>query len=82
MKQCGNREWASFIESIDLELQLPIWCIFKGKKYLDKWYSALEPSQSHHILLSDNGWTNNKLGLDWLKTVFEPNTTSCLQGTH
>ena len=24
--------------------------------------------------MSENRWTNNELGLDWLKTVFEPNT--------
>ena len=82
VKQCGNREWASLIESIGLRRRLPMWCIFKGKKYLDEWYSALEPGQSHHISLSDNGWTDNKLGLDWLKIVFEPNTASCLQETY
>ena len=82
VKQCGNREWASLIEGIGLRRQLPMWCIFRGKKYLDKWYSALKLRQGHYISLSDNGWTNNELGLDWLKTVFKPNTASCLQGTH
>ena len=76
IKQYGNREWASLIESIGFCRRLPMWCIFKGKKYLDEWYSALEPGQGHQISLSDNGWTNNELGLDWLQTLFEPCTAS------
>lgn len=78
VKQCGNREWASLIESIGLRRRLPMWCIFKEKKYMDEWYNALESGQGHQISLSDNGWTDNKLGLDWLKTVFEPHTASYL----
>ena len=54
VKQCGNREWASLIKAIGLRQQLPMWCIFKGKKYIDKWYNALEPSEGHEISLSEN----------------------------
>jgi hypothetical protein len=27
-----------------------------------------------HIALSENGWTDNELGLEWLKQCFEPET--------
>ena len=82
MKQCENRNCASLIEKIDLCQHLPMQCIFKGKKYLDKWYSALEPCQSHQISFSDNKWTDGKLRLDWLQTFFELCTASYLQETY
>ena len=47
-----------------------------------KWYDALESGQGHQILLSNNGWTDNERGLDWLKIVFEPYTALYLQGTY
>lgn len=36
---------------------------------MDDWFNVLE--SGNHISLSDNGWTDNKLGLDWLQTCFE-----------
>ena len=82
VKQCSSRKWASLIEDIGCRRRLPMWCIFEGKKYLNEWYNALEPGQSHQISLSDNGWTDNKLGLDWLQSLFELCTASCLQRTY
>ena len=54
VKQCGNRDWASLIEAIGFQRQLSMWCIFKGKVYIDKWYNAFESGERHRILLSDN----------------------------
>lgn len=81
-KQCGNRKWVSFIETIGIKRRLPMWCIFKGKRYIDDWYSALEHGKGHQISLSENEWTDNDLGLDWLQTCFEPCTAPYTKGEY
>ena len=42
---------------------------------MDEWYNALEPGEGYEISLSENEWTNNKIGLDWLQTIFKPYST-------
>ena len=54
------KKWAFFIETIGIKYQLPMWCIFKRKRYMDNWYSGLEHGNGHHISLSENRWTDNK----------------------
>ena len=34
------------------------------------------------ISLSENGWTDNKLYIEWLKNCFEPATSAKLQGEY
>lgn len=80
VQHCGNREWASLIETVGVQRRLLFWCIFKGKKYIDDWFNALEPG--NHISLSKNSWTDNKLGLNWLQTCFEPATARHLIGEY
>lgn len=75
LAQCGNREWVSLIECISIDGRcLPLWVIFKGKQHQKSWYQALE--SGGHIALLDNGWTNNELGLEWMKQCFEPATST------
>ena len=38
---------------------------------MDACYDALEPGEGHQISLSENGWTDKELGLDWLQNVLE-----------
>ena len=45
--------------------------IFKAKQHQKQWFSALP---GVHIATSPNGWTDNKIGLEWLKTCFELET--------
>jgi len=33
-----------------------------------------------HICISDNGWTDNELGVEWLKRCFEPETAKRQKG--
>lgn len=82
MNQCGNREWVSLIECISLDGRLlNPYIIFKGKVHLKVWYDdCLQKGGT--IALSDNGWTNNILGLHWFKECFDPLTKASLQGTH
>jgi DDE superfamily endonuclease len=72
MMEPGNREWVSLIECISLDGRLLfLWVIFKGKKQNLAWMEMLGEG---HIALSKNGWTDNELGLEWLKECFDPET--------
>src|SRR5450432_3355951 len=72
MIEPGNREWVSLIECISLDSQLLLpWVIFKGKRQNLAWMEMLEEG---HVAISDNGWTDNELGLEWLKQCFELET--------
>ena len=44
-----------------------------GKVYLSTWYITNLPSK-WTIVLSKNGWTNDKLGYHWLTEIFDPYT--------
>ena len=80
--QPGNREWVSLIESIcTTGRTLPLFVIFKGVNKQKAWYDALEDIDTE-IATSENGWTDNELGLDWLKKSFEPATAKYLQGEY
>jgi hypothetical protein len=53
--QPGSREWV-----------IPAFIIFKGKIHLRIWYEEDVP-KDWVIGLSDNGWTTNDLGFDWIQ---------------
>jgi hypothetical protein len=75
--QDGSREWVSLIECISTSGRLlPPWIIFKGKQHQKVWYDSLKKggNADGFIALSSNGWTDNELGLEWLKQCFEPHT--------
>jgi hypothetical protein len=54
--------------------------IFSGKVHQSQWYEDIDPEWL--IGLSDNGWTNNELGLLWLEKVFEKHTVQRMLGRH
>ena len=77
-----NREWVSLIEAIcTTGRSLPLFVIFKGVNKQKTWYDVLEDVHSE-IATSENGWTDNELGVDWLKRCFEPATARYLQGNY
>ncbi|RFN43212.1 tigger transposable element-derived protein 6, partial [Fusarium flagelliforme] len=66
--QPGNREWIIVIEGINAEGQsIPPFIIGAGKDHLATWYEECDLPGDWVIALSENGWTNNNLGLEWLK---------------
>ena len=66
--QPGDREWVTAIESINaVGWSLPPMVIFKGKVHISSWYENNNLPPDWTIALSANGWTNDKLGLHWLK---------------
>jgi hypothetical protein len=77
----GNREWVTSTECVSLSGRcLGSWTIFKGKVVAKSWGQTMKRlgEQGWHISTSPNGWTDNELGLEYLKTHFEPQT----QETH
>jgi hypothetical protein len=66
--QPGNREWVTLIAAINAAgWSVPPFLIFAGKYHLSAWYEGAEIPRDWAFAVSDNGWTNNKLGVDWLK---------------
>ena len=61
------------------------WVIFKGKIQQTKWTTKLRALRAEYefpsyIYVSKNGWTNNELGVEWLKECFEPETIDGQKG--
>ncbi|KAF7573919.1 hypothetical protein PtrM4_055420 [Pyrenophora tritici-repentis] len=66
--QPGNREWVTLIAAISAAGWLvPPFLIFAGQYHLSAWYEEAEIPRDWAIAVSDNGWTNNELGVEWLK---------------
>ncbi len=82
MNQAGNREWTLLVEAIGTTGQcLLLFVILKSKKWkYDLYTQELEPGD--RISLSENGWTDNKLRMEWMRECFEPATRSHLQDQH
>ncbi|KAI1685721.1 DDE superfamily endonuclease [Pyrenophora tritici-repentis] len=65
--QPGNREWVTLIAAISAAgWSVPPFLIFAGQYHLSAWYEEDIP-RDWAIAVSDNGWTNNELGVEWLK---------------
>jgi hypothetical protein len=66
--QPGNREWITAIQAINAEGQsIPPFIIGSGQYHQANWYRECDLPGDWVITLSENGWTNNQLGLDWLR---------------
>jgi hypothetical protein len=66
--QPGNQEWVTAIECIIASgWHLPPFVVLEGKLHQVSWYKDLPPGWV--IGLSDNGWTTNELGLEWVKRL-------------
>ena len=64
--QPGNREWVTAIECVNASgWSLPPFIILSGKVHQSSWYHNLPPDWT--ISVSDNGWTTDQLGVEWVK---------------
>lgn len=80
--QPGNREWVTAIASICADgWSIPTMIVFEGKVHISTWYTEQLP-KDWVIGLSDTGWTNDDLGLIWLKDVFEKYTRDRTKGVY
>ncbi|EEA24967.1 conserved hypothetical protein [Talaromyces marneffei ATCC 18224] len=70
--QPGNREWVTAIEATNSTgWALPSYVIFKAKKNVRLgWFDDLP--DDWRINISENGWTTDQIGLEWLKPHFIP----------
>jgi hypothetical protein len=78
--QPGNREWMTAIEAINTSgWAIPPFVILAGKVHQLNWYRQLPPDWV--ITVSDNGWTTDQLGVEWIKH-FNTYIESRTKGTH
>ena len=66
--QPGNREWITVIQAINAEgWAIAPFIIGAGQYHLANWYRESNLPDDWAIATSPNGWTDNELGLEWLK---------------
>jgi hypothetical protein len=66
--QPGDREWVTVIQSICAAgYAIPPFIIYKGRVHISAWYEEGDIPYNWKLSVSENGWTNNALGLEWLK---------------
>ena len=67
-KQPGNREWVTVIQAVCADgWVVPPYFVVKGKNHLLPWYQDSRFQPEWRVHTSENGWTTNEIGLDWLK---------------
>jgi hypothetical protein len=66
--QPGDREWVTVIQAICAAgYATPPFIIYKGRVHISAWYEEADIPRNWKLSVSENGWTNNRLGLEWLK---------------
>ena len=69
-----NREWVSIIECVSATGQrLRCAVIFKGQSLQTTWFPA-KSVPAWLYTTSQNRWTSNAIGLEWLQRIFLPET--------
>jgi hypothetical protein len=72
--QPGNREWATVIQGVNSQgWTVPPFVIVAGKNHLASWYQNSGFPPDWVITVTDNGWTTNEKGMDWIQH-FEKHT--------
>ena len=72
----GNKELITVVETVSADgTALPPMIILKGKTQQAQWHSYLTKEDKDTIFsTATKGWTNRKLGVDYLKLLFQPHT--------
>lgn len=66
--QPGNREWVTVIQAIQSGGEvIPPYVVVAGKMHLESWYRDSPFPPDWTIDLSETGWTNNRIGFDWIQ---------------
>ena len=75
VKSPENREWASVLECMSTAgRKLRCAVIFKGQSLQTTWFLASIPGWLYTT--SENGWTSNEIGVEWLQRIFIPETAT------
>jgi hypothetical protein len=70
-----NRSWVTVIEAISgVGTPLPPMIINQGTAHYKGWYAGVEGQDIATFSYSPKGWTDSKLGMDWLTDNFEKYT--------
>ncbi len=82
LAQPGNREWATVIQAVCAGgWAVPPFIILAAQYHLANWYQECDLPSTWRIATTDNGWTTNKVGLDWIKH-FNHHTKHRTKGTY
>jgi hypothetical protein len=66
--QPGNREWATVIQGVNSQgWAIPPFIILAGKNHLSSWYESSPLPKDWAISVTENGWTTNERGLEWIQ---------------
>jgi len=73
--QDGSREWVTVIEAVsgDGRVLRPM-IINKGQAHYMGWYAKLKRDDVATFGVSEKGWSNEDLGLRWLREIFDIET--------
>jgi DDE superfamily endonuclease len=66
--QPGNREWATAIACINAEgYDIPPFLVVQGTVHLTNWYTEGGLPHDWVVKPTNNGWSDNDTGLDWIQ---------------
>ena len=66
--QPGNRELVIVIQGVNSQgWAIPPFIIFAGKNHLSSWYENSSLPKDWIICVTENGWTTNEKGLEWIQ---------------
>jgi hypothetical protein len=74
----SDREWVTVLEYISADSRkISLLIIFKGTNLQSTWFPVNFTTGciNWHFTCSQNGWTANDIGLEWLRRKFIPETT-------
>jgi hypothetical protein len=82
LAQPGNREWATVIQGVNaVGWAIPPFIILAAQYHLANWYRECNLPADWRIATTENGWTTNEVGLDWIKH-FDHHTAPRTKGTY
>jgi len=80
--QPGNREWATVIQGVNAQgWGIPPFIILAGQYHLASWYRECNLPTGWYIGTTENSWTNNEKGMDWIRH-FDRHTASRTKGVY
>jgi hypothetical protein len=71
----GQRDWVTVLEGVSATgALLPPLIIHKGEAQYMGWHANVTKEEPAYFAFSKKGWTDNELGVEYLKQCFEPET--------
>ncbi|KFZ23176.1 hypothetical protein V502_02347 [Pseudogymnoascus sp. VKM F-4520 (FW-2644)] len=68
LAQPSNREWATVIQGVNaLGWAIPPFIVLAAQYHLANWYEECNLPTDWCIATTENGWTTNEVGLQWIK---------------